>query len=168
MFSIKNKVRYAGKSAGGFTMLEMMIIIVIIGILAAIAVPSFSSIMPKLRVRSDARGTMNYLRLARSMAISEGAQVGVYVDTVNRRYFIFKDTISPAMMTYNDGDSVMVGPEILDADVALFSSTFANNSVIFMSTGSASQSGNFVFAQSDGSNQYTVSVLGSTGRSKMQ
>jgi len=168
MFPICDRIKRQSYRTGGFTMLEMMIIVVIIGILAAMAVPSFSSIIPKLKVRSEARGTLNYLRLARSMAISEATQVGVFVDTSNRRYFIFKDIISPDQMTYNVGDSIMSGPDIIDSDVVLFSSTFTNNSVVFQATGSASQSGSFVYARSDGGFRYTVSVLGSTGRSRMQ
>lgn len=149
-------------------MLEMMIIIVIIGILAAIAVPTFSRIMPKLEVRAQARNTLSYMRLARSRAIAEGAQYGVYIDATNRRYMVFKDTVNPAQMTYNAGDSVVAGPEKIDPDVLLTASTFANNSVIFQQTGCASQSGSFTFDKSGGGASYTVSVLGSTGKTKLQ
>ncbi|MEE9553381.1 MAG: GspH/FimT family protein [candidate division Zixibacteria bacterium] len=166
MILFKNK-----KSAwlsSGFTMMEMMIIIVIIGILAAIAVPSFSSIMPKLEVRAQARATLNYIRQARSRAISEGTQYGVHVDAANGQYLLFKDTVNPAQMTYHNGDSVVVGPEIIDPDVNLVASTFANNTIIFQQTGRASQSGSFTYDKSGGGAQYTISVIGATGRSKMQ
>jgi len=152
----------------GFTMLEMMIIVVIIGVLAAIAVPSFSTIMPKLEARAQARATLNFIRQARSRAISEGVQYGVYVDSGNRRYVLFKDTVNPALMTYNVGDSIVVGPQIIDPDVLLSSSTFANNTVIFQQTGRASQSGSFVFDKAGGGARYEISVIGATGRSKMQ
>jgi prepilin-type N-terminal cleavage/methylation domain-containing protein len=156
------------KNASGFTMLELMIIVVILGILAAIAVPTFGDYIPKMEARSQARATLNYLRLARSRAISESTQYGVYVDTNNRTYILFKDTVNPAMTTYHDGDSVVVGPETIDPDVTITQSTFSNNAVVFMPTGGASQSGTITFDKVGGGAAYTVSVLGSTGRSKLQ
>lgn len=163
-----NREKKSKSPSAGFTMLEMMIIIVIIGILAAIAVPSFSTIIPKLEVRAQARATLNYIRQARSRAISEGTQYGVHLDAANGEYFLFKDTVNPAQMTYHPGDSIVVGPELIDPDVNLVASTFANNTVIFQQTGRASQSGTFTFDKSGGGAQYIVSVLGATGRSKMQ
>ncbi len=68
----------------GFTIIEMIIIVVIIGILAAIAVPSFFNAIPKLKARSEARNILNFVRLARSKAVSDGAQYGVYIDTNNK------------------------------------------------------------------------------------
>ncbi len=171
MFEIRTKKRPyegGGKRTAGFTMLEMMIIVVIIGIAAAMAVPSFYNTIPRLKARTEARNILNFIRLARSKAVSGGAQYGVYVDTDNRRYILFKDTLNPAQMIYNDGDSVVVGPEILDSDVVLTNSTFANNCVIFLPTGGASQSGSFTLDNTDGGSSYTVSVLSSTGKSKMQ
>jgi Tfp pilus assembly protein FimT len=149
-------------------MLEMMIIVVILGILAAVAVPTFGDYIPKLEARSQARATLNYLRLARSRAISEGTQFGVYVDTNTRTYILFKDTINPAMKTYHLGDSIVVGPEIIDPDVTITQSTFTNDAVVFLPTGGASQSGTITFDKTGGGAPYTVSVLGSTGRSRLQ
>ena len=167
VLSSSNVKRSAWRSAG-FTMLELMIVVVMIGILAAIAVPSFITLMPKLEVRAQARATLNYVRQARSRAISEGTQYGVYVDINNHQYLLFKDTVNPALMAYNVGDSVVVGPEIIDPDVLLISTTFANNTVIFQQTGRASQSGSFVFDKNGGGARYEISVIGATGRSKMQ
>lgn len=171
MFEIKAKskeCRSGRKGAAGFTMLEMMIIVVIIGIVAAMAVPSFYNTIPRLKARTEARNILNLVRLARSRAVSDGSQYGVYVDTSNRQYILFKDTINPAQMIYNTGDSAVVGPETLDPDVVLTNSTFTNNTVIFIPTGGASQSGSFTLDNTDGGSSYTVSVLSSTGKSKLQ
>ncbi len=71
-------------------------------------------------------------------------------------------------MVYNIGDSVIVGPEIVDPDVIIANSTFSGDCVIFLPTGGASQSGSFTLDNTDGGSSYTVSVLSSTGKSKMQ
>jgi type II secretory pathway pseudopilin PulG len=154
-------------TAGGFTMLEMMIIVVIIGIAAALAVPTFFSAGPRLKARTEARNILNMVRLARSNAISDGAQYGVYLDTANRKYLLFKDLVNPALMSYSAGDSVVVGPVTYSQDLA-GNSSFTGDVVVFVSTGRASQSGNFTFDISSGGALYTVSILASTGRSKLQ
>lgn len=164
----KGAGRARGRLVSGFTMLEMMIIIVIIGIVAAMAIPSFLRTMPKLEARSTARNILNYVRLARSKAVAEGSQFGVYIDTSNRRYVLFKDTINPAQQTYNEGDSLVTGPLTIDPDINLSGSTFTNNCVIFLPTGGASQSGSYSISTADGFYSYTVSVLSATGRSRMQ
>lgn len=161
--------RRAEKSRlSGFTMIELMIIIVIIGIAAAMAVPSFFRSMPRLETRSTARSILNYVRLARSKAVSERCQFGVYVDVNSGRYLLFKDTINPPQETYNEGDSVVAGPLIIDPDVILSRCTFTNDCVVFSPTGGASESGVYTVSSADSSISYTVSVLGSTGRSRMQ
>lgn len=164
----KRLCRIAEMRSAGFTMLEMMIIVVIIGIMAAIAVPSFFNAIPRLKARSEARNILNSMRLARSKAVSEGAQYGVYLDVSNMQYILFKDTVNPTQLVHNEGDSVIVGPEELDSDVFLTNSTFSNDCVIFLPTGGASQSGSFTFDIADGGSSYTVSVLSSTGKSKLQ
>lgn len=152
---------------GGFTMLEMMIIVVIIGIVAAIAAPTFFSAGPRLKARTEARNVLNMVRLARSKAISDGSQYGVYVDGANRQYILFKDISNPTLMAYDGADSIVTGPESIQPDVVA-NTSFTGNTVVFMSTGRASQSGNFTFDISGGGALYTVSILASTGRSKLQ
>lgn len=152
---------------GGFTMLEMMIIVVIIGIAAALAAPSFLSTGPRIKARTEARNILNMVRLARSKAISDGAQYGVYLNTANRQYLLFKNTSNPAVMSYDISDSVISGPVAYSPDLTA-SSTFNGGAVIFISTGRASQSGTFDINISGGGAPYSVSILASTGRSKLQ
>lgn len=148
-------------------MLEMMIIVVIIGIVAALAAPSFLSSGPRLKARTEARNVLNLIRLARSNAISNGSQYGVYIDTANKKYRLFKDINNPAAMSYEASDSTISGPIPMSTDVT-FNSTFTNNTVVFLSTGRASQSGDYRFGIQGGGTLYSVSILASTGRSKLQ
>lgn len=156
------------KTSGGFTMLELMIIVVIIGLVAAMAVPTFYKGMPKLKARTEARNVLNLVRLARSKAISEGTQYGVYINTANKQYLLFKDTLNPTSKTYEIGDLVSSGPINIERDVLISALNFTNGSVVFLPTGEASQSGSVTFNISGGGAPYSVSVLASTGKSKLQ
>jgi type IV fimbrial biogenesis protein FimT len=63
----------------GFTVIELMIVMAIIGVLAAIAVPSFRSMMESNRVSSAASALQVSLSMARSEAVRRGSDARVYV-----------------------------------------------------------------------------------------
>ena len=158
--------RIAGKR--GFTMLEMMIIIVIIGILASIAAPSFFNWIPQMKLKSDARMSLNYLRQVRAQSVAKNSQFGVYFDRENRLIYVFQDCDNPAGSIYTPGlDSLLEAPVSFDSDVILSNCTFQNDTVIFYPNGSASSSGEILLQNSGGATVYSVDVLASTGRVKM-
>jgi type II secretory pathway pseudopilin PulG len=130
-------------------------------------VPTIFSAGPRLKARTEARNVLNMVRLARSKAVSDGSQYGVYLDSANKQYLLFKDLSNPALMSYDAGDSLVSGPETYSPDL-LANSSFAGDAVVFISTGRASQTGNFTFDITGGGALYTVSILASTGRSKLQ
>lgn len=68
MYCCRNK-------AAGFTLIELLVTIVIAGILAALAVPSFQSFVAEQRVKTAAFDVMSMLTLARSEALKRNANV---------------------------------------------------------------------------------------------
>lgn len=62
----------ASPRATGFTLLELMVVVAIFGIAAAIAVPSFLRYQENARLRSAARDVSDAFHFARSQAISTG------------------------------------------------------------------------------------------------
>jgi len=152
--------------AAGFTLMEMMAVVVIIGIIAAMAVPSFLNYMPKLRIKSNARDIVSQLRLARSRAVSERQPYGVAFALGTNAIYTFKDIDDPTSKTYSSSDSVMRA-DTLGADVSLVSCTYADNCVVFNSTGAASTSGDLQLVTGDGSIVMSINVLASTGRVRL-
>lgn len=62
-------------SSRGFTTIELMVVIAIVAILASIAVPSFSGIVERYRVRRASEDLIASLYLARSEAMRRGGNV---------------------------------------------------------------------------------------------
>lgn len=60
---------------GGFTLVEVLIVMVIVGILAALAAPSFSQFIKSQRMKSMASDLNSSLTLARSEAIKRNESV---------------------------------------------------------------------------------------------
>ncbi|UCD50473.1 MAG: GspH/FimT family pseudopilin [Phycisphaerales bacterium] len=71
----------------GFTMVELMIVIVILGIAAAVAIPMMSS-AASMQIRAAANIVAADLEYAKSMAISRGQVYWVVFDVANEAYQI--------------------------------------------------------------------------------
>lgn len=71
----ENRSRMRCHRATGFTMVELMVAIVITGILAAIAAPSFSNLIARQRAKSIASELYAALSKARSEAIARNTNV---------------------------------------------------------------------------------------------
>lgn len=62
----------ASRRAAGFTLLELMVVLAIVGITAAIAVPSLVEYQENARLKGAARGFADAFQLARSQALATG------------------------------------------------------------------------------------------------
>ncbi|HNX33662.1 MAG TPA: type II secretion system protein [Kiritimatiellia bacterium] len=65
----------AGRGPGGFTLVELLVVIVIIGVMALVIGPSFTAGSDAARVRTASRGVMQMSRYARNMALLHQTQV---------------------------------------------------------------------------------------------
>lgn len=75
----------------GFSIVEVMVVISLIAILSAIAVPNYIGWLPKYRLSTSARDVLSDLEYARATAIKANASVIVEFDTVNNTYRLWVD-----------------------------------------------------------------------------
>ena len=75
----------------GFTMIELLIVVAIIAVTAAIAIPNIISWIPTMRVNSAARDIVSEMQLARMKAVSERNNYVITFDTTTNQYSIYDD-----------------------------------------------------------------------------
>ncbi len=151
----------------GITITELMIVVVTIGIMAAMAVPRFMDYIPNLKSKAAVREVVSALRSARSAAIAEKKPHGVYFDYDDGLYHTFIDTLNVADQVWEQEDEQLLTKEI-PAGVEMGYTTFNNNVVIFSSDGSASSTGEAAFSVPETGRMFRVTVLAGTGKIKME
>lgn len=108
---------------GGFTLMELIIVIVMIAILMAIATPSFVGWNANRRLMSQAREVYSQMQLAKMAAIRNDCDVAVSFNTAKNSYQVFLDNGGPARTV------TAVGDGILDAGESVIASGGTSNDV---------------------------------------
>ena len=72
--------RWARRGAAGFTLLELMIVVIMIGVIVTLAIPSISTQMRDRRMNQAAHQVSLMYRQARALALGRGSAVLVHFD----------------------------------------------------------------------------------------
>ncbi len=155
----------------GFTLIEVVIVFVILGVIAAIAIPSFFSFLPNMRLRSATRDVYSTMIAAKTEAMRRGENVTILFDAVNNDYRMFLD--ANANNLFDAGETVLVDAVTLPLDVSYDPTisvdgiTFNSNTAIFSMRGIPLAGGtiNLRSLDSDGNElrkrSVTVNLVGS-------
>lgn len=87
MFRKFNNRRQIRRLQGGFTLLEILIVMGIVGVLVAVIIPDFNRVIPEMKVDKAARKLATDLRMAQQKAIAEMALVRFRVEVGENRYY---------------------------------------------------------------------------------
>lgn len=87
------------KRCRGFTLVELLVTITLVGILAAIAIPSFSSAIQNTKADTEVSDFQRFLNYARQQAINSGTVVRVAPAVAggawNTQLYAYDPTVSP-------------------------------------------------------------------------
>jgi prepilin-type N-terminal cleavage/methylation domain-containing protein len=72
------------KSNSGFTLVEMMVVVIIVGVVAAIAVPNFLGLLNRNRANAAMRQVEGALKEAQKQSIRTGKSCSIDIDTTNK------------------------------------------------------------------------------------
>ncbi len=119
----------------GFTIIELMVVIIIMGVMAGLSVPAITGSLPNYRLNNDIRNVTNSLILARSFSITNGTP---YLCTFTQNasfYTIVKDLNANHVVDAGEPTNTVQ----LSRNISISSATVT---IIFSPRGNADVSGN--------------------------
>ncbi|WP_428422001.1 GspH/FimT family pseudopilin [Methylibium sp.] len=141
--------------SAGFTLIELMVVISIVAISAALAAPSFTQMIANYRVRSGAESMLNGLNLARAEAVRRNSPVRFAIVVGGSGWSVSQISPSEVVQSRSNNDS----PGLTVA------SSNSSTSVDFLPTGLVQSSGTqltqiTVSSSTTGTNTRRINIFG--------
>ncbi len=158
----------------GFTLLELMIVIVVIAILTAIAVPNIINWLPNYRLKAAARDLYSNMQKAKMEAVKRNVTVVLDFVPATNRYEMFVDDGAGVSGNANnftrDSGETLLGTFGMPNDVTLSSASFSfgTQKAGFNSRGlpASRRIGNVILLNNN--SRYYKATLSSAGNIKLE
>lgn len=155
------------RSDAGFSLVELSIVLVIFGIMSAIAIPGLNKFLRSVEMNGEVQQFATTMRVVRQRSITENNNYVLYWDATDRKLKWWDD---------DNNNGVQDGPEKFGETSAMAnwitvtnSSTnpFPSDTVVFVPNGSASVSGSVIYSNAEGYSR-SLSVVRPTGMVTVQ
>ena len=100
------------RKKSGFTVIELIIVIAVLGILTAVGVPNFLSWLPKYRLKSAARDLYSNMQLAKLSAIKNNADWAIVFNLATDQYQVCSD--QGPDNSWGGGDNIVIKTVVLN------------------------------------------------------
>ncbi len=111
--------------SGGFTLIELMISVAVLGVGLALAAPNLSTVIANYRLHSAAEGVINGLNYARAEAVRRNSPVSFTLDAGGSGWTVAQVAPATTLLSRANGESARVTA----------ASTSASLAVVFTPTG---------------------------------
>jgi type II secretory pathway pseudopilin PulG len=156
------------KNEAGWTLVETIIIVFMVGVLAAVATPNLLPMLEIMKLRTAAINVQRSLISARTRAIADPSIHCGVVFRDSTLLMIYPDSSgTPYVVNVNDTSSKYLGIYYMPKNIFLKEVTVSNHCIVFRGDGSAKTDGS-VYVYNRYNQRRTISVLGTTGKIKVQ
>jgi type II secretion system protein H len=178
-----------------FTLIELMVVIVIIGVMGALIVPEMSGTFGDSKIKSSARKIIQAAGLAQSRAVSINHEHRLQFDTRNHRFSISRRVVDPNLGetfvpvneisgtqgTWSDSVELTLRDPAVDPDEIPLPTWELSDPLSIQSQSTTSEPESFISFKADGSTSrkelvlkhsdghgLVISILPATGRMSIQ
>lgn len=123
---------YKDIKKSGFTLVEILAVIMVVGILALVSLPIYIQIKPRLNLNAETRDIVSDLRYAQQLSVTEQINYSVVFDKAQNKYTIINTSNNQVVKSKNISTGVTIQS---------ITSSLTSDTVTFNVTGAALETG---------------------------
>lgn len=90
------------KNRAGFSLVEVIVVVAVIGIIASIAIPNYFSWLPNMRLKGAARDLFSNMQRIKMEAIKTNRDHAIVFDTANNKYLLCSNFAAGACLSVKE------------------------------------------------------------------